>query len=88
MFSRPSEPIMNDTKGMSAHCNVFGSGFLKNKLQRYAELMGITSTKTEGGNSEFNFNKTLMESNLQVLMNELFHDLGINPPSSDPLPVE
>jgi glycosylphosphatidylinositol phospholipase D len=67
-------------KGLGAgKCSVFGSGFLRNKVQEYAQLMGAQLIHKDSGDVEYTYDKETLKMNTILLTDKLFNDLGLKP---------
>ena len=73
MFKTTNDTTSSTKKGKGPSCSVFGQGFLREKLQFYAELMGVTFTYD--GHHEYTYDEATFKKNGLRLMNELFNDL-------------
>jgi hypothetical protein len=61
MFKQADSKVeKGDKMSYGGKCSVFGSGFLRNKMTEYMELMGASLNQRSSGDVEYHHNSTLV----------------------------
>jgi hypothetical protein len=58
-------------------CSVFGFDFLRDKVDYYGTLIGVSFQEDENGHHTFNYDMKTLEKNARTLINALFKDMGL-----------